>query len=85
MTKTKVFCITWAGILLIGLGANVAVTQDDHFQDRDSCIANCRTMAARGHTYAGDRRVNPKIVYAMCVEKCDKRFWKDVEAESEDE
>lgn len=75
----------FAGVFLVAFGTNVAMAQGSHFQDRDSCIATCRAMSAYGGTYVGDRRVDPKIVYAMCVQKCDKRFWKDVEEEAEDE
>jgi hypothetical protein len=85
MRKLTVFCIIFAGFFLVALGANVAVAQGSHFQDRDACIADCRAMSARGSTYVGDRRVDPKMVYAMCVQKCDKRFWNDVESEAEDE
>lgn len=84
MITTKVSCMIFAG-LLIALWANPAVAQDSPFQDRDSCIANCRAMSARGDTYVRDRRVDPKIVYSMCVQKCDKRFWKDVESEDSDD
>lgn len=84
MTTTSFFCMILAG-LFIALWANPAVAQDSPFDDRDSCIANCRVMAARGDTYVRDRRVDPKIVYSMCVQKCDKRFWKDVESEDSDE
>ncbi|MBI5251392.1 MAG: hypothetical protein HY912_18040 [Desulfomonile tiedjei] len=85
MRKIKAFWITFVGFFLVLLWGNVATAQDNHFQDRDSCMANCRAMAARGDTYVGDRRVDPRMVYAMCVQKCDKRFWKDVEGEEEDE
>jgi len=85
MRMTKVFCIVFAGFFLAALGANVAMAQGSHFDDRDACIADCRAMSMRGGTYVGDRRVDPKIVYAMCVQKCDKRFWKGVESEAEDE
>jgi hypothetical protein len=85
MGKIKVFCIMFVGLFLVALGANVAMAQDSHFQDRDSCLANCRAMSARGGTYVGDRRVDPRIAYATCVQRCDKRFWKDVEEEAEDE
>jgi hypothetical protein len=84
MKKMQVFYITLAGLFLVALGTNVVMAQDS-FQDRDSCIANCRAMAARGDTYVGDRKVNPRIVYSMCIQKCDKRFWKDVEGEEAEE
>lgn len=85
MRMTKISCMVFAGFFLVALGANVAMAQGSHFDDRDSCIATCRAMSMRGGTYVGDRRVDPKIAYAMCVESCDKRFWKDVESEAEDE
>jgi hypothetical protein len=85
MRKTKLFCIMFAGFFLVAFGANAAMAQGGHFQDRDSCIASCRAMSARGDTYVGDRRVDPRIAYATCVQRCDKRFWKDVEEEAEDE
>ncbi len=84
MRKMKAVCIALSGLFFVALGTNVVMAQD-HFEDRDSCIANCRAMAARGDTYVGDRRVNPKIVYSMCIQKCDKRFWKDVEGEEAEE
>jgi hypothetical protein len=79
MKKMKIFGILFGGLLLVALGASVVVAQGSHFEDRDSCVANCRAMAARGPTYVGDRKVDPRVAYARCERQCDKRFWKDVE------
>jgi hypothetical protein len=64
MEKMKIFGIICGGLLLVALGANAVVAQGSHFEDRDSCIANCRAMAARGPTLC--RRSEGRPTSGIC-------------------
>ena len=84
MTTVRVALIVIAAIL-VALVAGTSYAQGDKFTDREYCLADCRYL--RGTFTPGwgpYRGVLPGQSYAVCVQRCENKFWRDVERNVEE-
>ncbi len=65
---------------LVALIAGTSYAQGDKFTDTELCLADCRylhdTLRPGWGPYLG---VVPGQSYGVCVQRCENKFWRDVE------
>jgi hypothetical protein len=84
MTKMRGGLILIAAILLSVIVAT-SYAQDDKFTDREYCLTDCRYLRdAYRPGWGPYRGVVPGQSYAVCVQRCENKFWRDVERDVEE-
>ncbi len=83
------FMLATAVLLLVPTSMMLAQSpspMSDNFRDREVCIQECRYLLDPGRPgFRHPRAMDPQQAYAFCIRNCDKKFWKDVEQDPDEE
>lgn len=85
MRKSKL-TVTLGAVLLLAILGGSSYAQSDNFTNRELCLADCRYSYSPLRPGFGQyRNLAPGQAYAYCVQRCENRFWRDVERDVEEE
>ncbi len=83
---TMRFALIVIAAILVALVAGTGYAQGDKFTDREYCLSDCRYLSDTYRPGWGPYRgVVPGQSYAVCVQRCENNFWRDVERDVEDD